>query len=336
MTHEIPNVRVAAVQASPEFLDTRRTLDKLAHLVKEAADNGAELVAFGETFLSGFPTWAGVLPPIDQHDLHKRLVEEAIVVPGPECDRLGEIANENNVVLSVGVNERSVHSLGQIFNSNLIFDRQGQLVNHRRKLVATYYERLTWSHGDAYDLAPIGFDGWNLGMLICGENTNTLARYAHLAQGERLHIATYPPSWPFDSGTDRKDYDLTESIRIRSAAHCFEGKVFNLVVATALGDDAVAATARGDEQIAERLRGSQPVSLILNPAGEILAGPVEGVEGVLYADLDLSDEIIAKQAQDIVGTYNRFDIFSLTMDKSRPVPITVREGIGNTAERIEP
>lgn len=332
---EIPQVRVAAVQAAPVFLDTQRSLDKLARMVGEASENGAELVAFGETFLPGFPTWCGVMPPIDQHDLHKQLVEQSIVVPGPECRRLGEIARENDVVLSVGVNERSEHSLGQIFNSNLIFDTRGRLINHRRKLVATYYERLTWSHGDAYDLSPVELKGWNLGMLICGENTNTLARYAHLAQGERLHISTYPPTWPFDSSTERKDYDLTESIRIRSAAHCFEGKVFNLVVATALGKDAVAATANGDEGIAARLRGSQPVSLILDPAGEILAGPVDGAEGILYADLDLSAEIIPKQAQDIVGTYNRFDIFTVTMDRSRPAPITVTDSSSRAASRIQ-
>ncbi|MDJ1114911.1 carbon-nitrogen hydrolase family protein [Microbacterium dauci] len=323
MSLHLPTVRAAAVQAAPVFLDTARSIDKLETLVEQAANNGAELVVFGETFLPGFPTWTGVLPPIDQHDLHKRLFQEAIVVPGPETDRLGRIARQHDIVLSVGINERAEHTLGQLFNSNLIFDRNGQLVNHRRKIVATYHERLTWSHGDAHDMKPVDLDGWNLGALICGENTNTLARYSLLAQGERIHISTYPSTWPFDGSPDRDDYDLTESIRIRSAAHCFEGKVFNIVAATALDDDAVDAVANGDQQIEARLRGSRTVSLILDPAGRVIAGPTTEPEEIIYATIDVADEIIAKKAQDIVGTYNRFDIFSVTVDQTRHVPLIV-------------
>lgn len=323
MSLSLPTIRVAAVQAAPVFLDTAKSIDKLEALVGDAAGKGAELVVFGETFLPGFPTWTGVLPPIDQHDLHKRLYEQALVVPGPETDRLGRIARQHGIVLSVGVNERAEHTLGQLFNSNLIFDRNGQLVNHRRKIVATYHERLTWSHGDAHDMKPVDLGGWNLGALICGENTNTLARYSLLAQGERLHIATYPSTWPFDGSPDRADYDLTESIRIRSAAHCFEGKVFNIVAATALGDDAVDVVAQGDPIIEARLRNSRTVSLILDPAGRVVAGPTTATEETIYATIDLSEEIIAKKAQDIVGTYNRFDIFSVTMNQTRHVPLVI-------------
>lgn len=323
----LPVVHVAAVHATPVFLDTHRSIDKLESHVAEAARHGAELVVFGECYLPGFPTWTGVLPPVAQHDLHKRLVNQAIVVPGPETERLGRIASRHGVVLSVGINERAEHSLGQLFNSNLIFDAEGKLVNHRRKLVATYHERLTWSHGDAYDLKPVPLNGWNLGALICGENTNTLARYSLLAQGERLHIATYPSTWPFDASTDREDYDLTESIRIRSAAHCFEGKVFSIVAATALGEDAVEAVAKHDPSVVDHLRASQAVSLILKPTGKVITGPPKGTEEILYATLDLADEIVPKQAQDIVGTYNRFDVFQLTVDQSRQVPLRVRETI---------
>lgn len=323
MTTLLPVIRVAAVQAAPVFLNTDASIEKLESLVSEAARHGAELVVFGECFLPGFPTWTGVLPPIDQHDLHKTLVEQSIVVPGPETERLSEIARGAGVVLSVGINERSAHSLGQLFNSNLVFDASGELVNHRRKLVATYHERLTWSHGDAHDLKPVDLGGWNLGALICGENTNTLARYALLAQGERLHIATYPSTWPFDGSPDRADYDLADSIRIRSAAHCFEGKVFNIVAATALDDAAVDATARGDAEIEARIRSSRTISLILGPSGEVLAGPPSENEEILYATIDLGDEIIPKKAQDIVGTYNRFDVFQVTMDQARQVPLRI-------------
>lgn len=318
---DLPTVTVAAVQAAPVFLDLQASLDKLETLVGQAASQGAELVVFGETFLPAFPIWNGVLAPVDQHDLHQRLVEESIVVPGPETDRLGRIAARHNVVLSVGINERNPASLGQVWNSNVIFDRTGRLVNHRRKLVATWYERLTWSHGDAYDLKPVPLDGWNLGALLCGENTNTLARFTLLAQGERLHIATYPPSWPFDSRPAVSDYDLQDAIRLRTAAHSFEGKVFSVVASTALGDDAVAAVAGGDSRIEKMLTTHPTASLIVDPNGRTIAGPLVGSEGILYATVDLRQEIVPKQAHDIVGTYNRADIFQLTVDTRRHTPL---------------
>src|SRR5882757_4625961 len=296
----LPRVSVAAVQAAPVFLDLEATLDKVESLAAEAASHGAELVVFGEAFLPGFPIWGGVLPPVEQHELHERLVDESIVVPGPETDRLARLAERLAVVLSIGVNERNEASLGQLWNSNLIFDRAGQLANHRRKLVATWYERLTWSHGDAHDLAPVPLDGWQLGALICGENTNTLARFTLLAQGERLHVASYPPSWPFDSRTDGGGYDLAENIRIRAAAHCFEGKVFTVVAATALDDTAVAEVAGGDSRIEKMLTAHPTASMVVGPDGQLVAGPLLGGEGIVYAEVDLGLELIAKQAHDIV------------------------------------
>lgn len=322
----LPTVRVAAVQATPVFLDLAETLDKLDGLVAEAAREGAELVAFGEAFLAGFPIWNGVLAPVDQHDLHQRLVEESVVVPGMATGRLGCIAARHGVVLSVGVNERNPASLGQIWNSNLVFDRTGQLVNHRRKLVATWYERLTWSHGDAHDLRPAPLDGWNLGSLICGENTNTLARFTLLAQGERLHVAAYPPSWPFDARPVSDDYDLQEAIKLRTAAHSFEGKVFSVVAATGLDDHAVAAVADGDTRIEKLLTAHPTASLVVDPSGRVVAGPLVGGEGILYAEVDLKVEIVAKQVHDIVGTYNRADIFQLTVDTRRHKPLDRRGG----------
>lgn len=323
ISERLPTVHVAAVQAAPVFLDRDATIDRLERLVAEAAGNGAELVAFGESFVAGFPIWGGVLPPVDQHELHRRLFDAAVTVPGPHTRRLGEIAAQHGVVLSVGVNERAGHTLGQVFNANLIFDREGSLVNHRRKLVATWYERLTWSHGDAHDLAPVDLDGWGLGALICGENTNTLARYTLLAQGERLHVASYPPSWPFDQRDGEPEYDLEDSIRLRSAAHAFEGKVFSVIAATALDDDAVTQVAAGDGRVEKLLRAAPTASLIVGPRGDTLAGPLVGDEGILYATVDLSEEVVLKQAHDIVGTYQRLDLFRLDVDTTRHAPVAL-------------
>lgn len=316
-------LRVAAVQAAPALFDTDTTLTKLEGLVREAASEGAQIVAFGESFLSGFPIWANVLPPVDQHDFQMRLVESAIEVPGPEVSRLASIAREHKVVLSVGVNEVSPVSVGTVWNANLIFGPDGTLLNHRRKLVATWAERLVWSHGDGHDLGTVEVAGTRLGMLLCGENTNPLARYALMAQGEEVHISAYPPAWPFDRSDSRDQYDLSESIRLRSAAHSFEGKVFNIVASTALDDHAVDLVARGDEGIVKLLRGKPTASMILGPSGQFLAGPLIAEEGILYADINTRDRIVPKQAHDVTGTYQRMDVFSFSVDKSRHVPMSI-------------
>lgn len=320
---EYPTVRIAAVHAAPVFLDREATLDKVEDLTADAVRHGAELVAFGEAFVSGYPIWNGVMPPVDTHDLHEQLVRSSVEVPSPAAERLSRIADRLDVVLSVGVNEVAGHSSGQVFNSNLVFGTDGQLLNHRRKLVATWYERLTWSHGDGYELRPVNLDGWNLGTLICGENTNPLAKYALVAQGERLHVATYPPTWPFDPRETSTEYDLTEAIKIRTGAHCFEGKVFAAVPATALGTDALDMVAGDDEAMRKSLLNAQSASMVMGPRGEILAGPVSGDDQVIYGDAQLSDAITLKRAHDVAGTYNRFDVFSLNVNATRHVPITV-------------
>lgn len=334
---QYPTLWVAAVQAAPVFLDRGATLTKLERLVADAAGQGAELVAFGESFLPGFPIWNGVLRPVDQHPFFERLVRAAIAVPGPECDRLGDVARRHRVMLSVGVNERPETGVGTLWNSNLVFAPDGRLVNHRRKLVPTWYERLTWAAGDGAGLDVVDLRDGKVGILICGENTNTLARFALLAAGEQVHIATYPPAWPFDREPTR-EYDLTDAIRIRSAAHSFEGKVFTIVAATALDDDAVAQVAGEDDETRRLLTsGATSASMIVGPSGSIVAGPLVGEEGILLAEIDLAQSIRLKQIHDIVGTYNRFDVFSLAVERRRLVPVHFHDaGAPGAADQAHP
>ncbi|RLV54857.1 carbon-nitrogen hydrolase family protein [Aeromicrobium phragmitis] len=333
--NQFTQLRVAAVQAAPVPFDTDATITKLEGLVAEAAGNGAQLVAFGETFVSGFPVWNNVLPPREQHDFQVRLVESAIEVPGPETERLGAIARRHGVNLSVGVNEVSPVSVGTVWNANLMFNSDGMLVNHRRKLVATWSERLAWSHGDGHDLTPVDLDGARVAALICGENTNPLARFAVMAQGEEVHIATYPPAWPFDASSDRGDYDLTESIRLRSAAHSFEAKVYNIVAATSLDDAMIDLVAKGDPDIEKAFRAHPCASMILDPVGHPIAGPLVEDEGILYADIDTRTRIVPKQAHDVVGTYNRMDIFRLEVNTERHRPIRTYDGGAASEENAQ-
>ena len=144
-----------------------------------------------------------------------------------------------------------------------------------------------------------------------------------MAQGEQVHIATWPPAWPFRRGGDADEY--RRWIEIRSAAHAFEAKVFALSVAAYLDEATIVQAAAGDRVVEEVLRAAPPaVSLALGPNGELLTDPIQGVEGVLYADIDTARSIQAKMAHDVVCGYQRLDIFQVQVDRHRQVPIRVR------------
>lgn len=334
MTGDIyPRFRAAAVQAAPAFLDRDATIARLAEWVAKARDLGAELVVFGESFIPAFPLWNMLYAPIDQHAFYRRLFDNAVEIPGPQIEQLAAIARRHGVVLSVGVTEKGSVSMGAMWNTNLLFNADGRLLNRHRKLVPTWAEKLSWSNGDAWHLRVERTAVGRLGTLICGENTNTLARFALLAQGEQVHIATYPPTWP-----TRRESDIAyvEAIRIRSAAHAFEGKVFNVVASCALDEQAIEQVSQGNSEVRAILNSASPAaSMILGPQGEPLAKPQVGGEGIVVADIDVALSIEQKQFHDIIGHYNRFDIFRLTVDQRPQRPITVISGGLEAEEAID-
>jgi nitrilase len=317
-----PAFRAAAVQAASVFLDRQATLNKLETLTAEAARGGAQLVVFPESFLPTFPVWNLVLAPVDQHPYFRALHDQAVPVPGPDTDRLAACARREHVHLSVGITERAPHSMGTLYNTNLLFSPTGELLNRHRKLTPTWAEKLTWGPGDAADLRPVETELGRIGTLICGENTNPLARYTLLAQGEQVHISTYPPAWPTHRPGTGRNYDLSRSIEIRAAAHAFEGKVFNIVAAGVLDHEAVGDMSRHDPAVKEILTGAPPpVSMVLDPSGEVCSKRLESEEGIVYGDIDIAASIEARQIHDITGHYQRFDIFSLHVDQRRHEPV---------------
>lgn len=315
-----PAGRLAGVHVAPVFLDREKTIDKVAAMVGEAARGGARVVAFAEGFLPGFPVWCLAQRPIDMHGQFEELFANSVLVPGAETERLAQIARTNDVFLSIGVTERSPVSMGALYNTNLIFSPSGALVAHHRKLVATWAERLVWSHGDGAGLRVVDTDVGRLGVLICGENTNPLARYALMAMGEQVHIATWPPVWPFQRGGDADAY--RRWIEVRSAAHAFEAKVFSLSVAAHLDEATILRAAAGDAEVEKVLREAPPaVSLALGPNGNLVGDPVQGHEDILYLDVDVAKSIAPKMAHDVVGGYQRYDVFDVRVNRRRQMPI---------------
>jgi aliphatic nitrilase len=326
-----PTVKVCAAHVAPAFLDAQATLAKAVALIGQAAKAGARLIAFPESFVPGFPIWASVQAPIKSHEFFRRIAANSIAVPGSGVDQICAAAHEHDIVVSIGISERSPASVGCLWNSNLLIGSDGSLLNHHRKLVPTFYEKLIWANGDGAGLTVCDTAIGKLGMLICGENTNPLARYALIAQGEQIHVSSYPPVWPTRPPNQAGRYDLAAAIRIRAGAHSFEGKVFN-IVASAFLDAATMAALRGlDDEARETLeRSPRGVSMVLGPSGEVISDTLCDSEGLLYHTIDLGDCVEPKQFHDVAGYYNRFDIFRLTVNRQRLTPISLSKGEGGS------
>ena len=319
----LPRFKAAAVHAAPVFLDKAATTKKAISLIREATAAGAALVAFPETFIPAFPVWAALSAPIDNHDLFVRMADQSVLVDGPEVKAIRDEARAQGVVVSIGISEKSPASVGCIWNSNLLIGEDGAILNHHRKLVPTFYEKLIWSPGDGAGLRVVETRLGRIGQLICGENTNPLARYALMAQGEQFHISSWPPVWPTRRPADGVNYHIAAATRIRASAHCFEAKVFGLVTAGVLDKTARDLLVAHDPSAAAVLDGTpRAASFFLDPTGEQIGEALCEDEGILYADIDLNKCIEPKQFHDVVGYYNRFDIFDLTVNRRRLVAAT--------------
>jgi predicted amidohydrolase len=246
-------------------------------------------------------------------------------------DRICECTRKFNVFVVMGINERVPETLGTIYNTNVLIDRKGKILGAHRKLVPTFAEKLTWGGGDGSTLKVYDTDIGKLGMLNCGENTNSLARYALIAQGEQVHIANYPGQ----PAGDESNYDLAHAIEIRSAGHAFEGKLFNVVSCSVFSPEI--ARILGDTEEKKRMvnNGSIGLTAIYGPDGKHLAGPLDpNEEGMVICEIDIEKIIVPKLQHDIVGHYQRFDVLSLNLNRRPLKPIwdmvggEEREGLG--------
>jgi aliphatic nitrilase len=317
-----PRFTAAAVQAAPVFLDPDATVGKVVSLIAEAAGNGARLVAFPEVFVPGYPYWNWTMTPVQGSAWFERLFRASVDVPGPHVDTIRAAAREHRVHVVIGVNERAPRGVGTLYNTVLTIDEDGELIGVHRKLVPTWAEKLTWAPGDGSSLRVHDTAIGPLGALACGENTNTLARYTLLADGELVHVANYIalPVAP-------DDYDMVEAIKVRAAAHSFEGKVFSLVSCSAISDEIVDAVAGDDEAAVKMLRRPHcAFTGIFGPDGRLLTDPLIDDEGIVYADIDLNRCIQPTQMHDITGHYNRFDVFDLRVDRRPRTPVRLLDG----------
>ena len=306
---EFKKFKAATVQTSPVFLNVEKTIDKAITFVKEAANNGAKIIAFPEVFVAGYPYWNWIMTPVQGSKWYEELYKASVNVAGPDIKRLCLAAKENDIQIVIGINERG-KSFGEIYNTNLIIDNKGIIIGKHRKLVPTWAEKLTWSSGDGSSLKVYDTEVGPIGTLACGENTNTLARYTLLTQGELIHIANYI-SLPVAPA----DYNMAEAIKIRAAAHSFEGKLFTIVSCSTISQEIMDALKPDVPNVEELLtRKNSAFSGFIGPNGAVIGEPLIDEEGMIYADIDLAKCIQPKQMHDILGHYNRFDIFDLRVN----------------------
>lgn len=311
----------AAVQTSPVFLSPVETCAKAASLIREAAGHGASLVVFPEVFVAAYPYWSWIADPVSCSPWFEKMIRASILLPGPEIAIVCEAARECGVHVIIGVNERSPVSLGTLYNTLVFIGPDGTIIGRHRKLVPTWAEKLTWAPGDGAGLVVHNTAIGPIGALACGENTNTLARFALLAQGELVHAASYislPVAPP--------DYDMAEAIKVRAMAHSFEGKVFTIVSCSTISDEIITAMETLVPNAREKLeRRNSAFSGVIGPDGRVVGQPLIDHEGIVYAEIDLARCIQPKQMHDIIGHYNRFDVFNLSVNRAPLTPVTVSD-----------
>jgi len=311
-----PTVTAAVVQAAPVFLDLDATVAKGVTLIDEAGRNGAQIIAFPETWIPGYPAWifgaAGWEEPVAKK-VFARLQRNSMTVPGAACELLCQAARRAGAFVVMGINERDGdYSTGTIYNSQLTISDQGEILGVHRKIMPTHAERILWGYGDGSTLNVYETPHGRLGSLICWEHWMPLTRFAMHAKAEQIHVAAWP--------------EVPDVHHLASRHYAFEGRCYVLCAGSYMTTDHLpedfelpeAMGAAGDfgDVAGEILPGG---SGIIGPDGQWIAGPVSGREEVIYGELDLGRIAEEHQALDVVGHYNRPDIFQLTVDE-RPRP----------------
>lgn len=307
----MPKRRVAVVQAGTCLFDTPKTLERMKAHCDVAGRQGAELVVFPEAYIGGYPKgldFGARLGSRSQtgRDDYLRYWKSAISVPGEETRIIGQFAKSNSCYLVTGVIEREGASL---YCSALFFGPDGSLVANHRKLVPTGSERLIWAQGDGSGLHVLETPLGKLGAAICWENYMPMLRQAMYAKGVNI--------WCAPTVDERDIWQST----VRHIA--YEGRTFVLSACQFLTRaDAPAEfdTAYGDDPAAVLIRGG---SVIVDPFGEVLAGPVYGQEAVLVAEIDIDQAIRGKYDLDVAGHYARPDVFQLRVDQTRRPTVAV-------------
>ena len=306
-------VRAGVLQQGPVALNLERSLDRLESLARDAdrEAGGLDVMVVGETWLPGYPAWIDLAPgaafwdsePVKE--VFATLRANSVVVPGPVTERIGALARSLGAVLVIGVNERVDEGPGNrtLYNALLTFGSDGHLLNHHRKLVPTFSERLIWGPGDGAGLRAHDTEFGRVGGLICWEHWMPGARQAMHESGEHIHVAVWP------TAHDRH--------QVASRHYAFEGRCFVLAAGQVMRADELPAGLEMPEGLAPDELVMRGGSAIIAPNGDYLAGPVFDDDSAVVAELDLTMIDREVMALDVTGHYHRPDVFGFRVNRDR-------------------
>lgn len=293
--------KVAAIQASPVFLDPAASTDKACGLIAEAGRAGVVLAAFGETWLPGYPRWVNA--PIDVQTKRRiggRYLDAAITVPGPETDALCAAARDAGIDVVIGVVERDPISHGTVYCTLVFISSDGEILGKHRKLKPTYGERFAWGEGDGSGLVAHQRPYARISGLNCWEHNMVLPGYALMADGTQIHVAAFP------------GYESTRQ-RLLGQAFASQAGAY-VIIAGGIVDPAEVE----DDELRAAI-GMMPVmtgdSYVIAPNSEIVAGPAVG-ETMLVAEVSMAAIREAKAMCDTAGHYSRPDVLQLHVNRA--------------------